>query len=139
MQGMPPNASGVAGMDQMQQLSAMRQHPGQAMVSQHPHQGSVQQPMVGYMQPMGPPASQPGMGVAPQAMMYGQPPVRKMNVQASDRVLRSNTKNAAAASSAIDPGMPMSGHSAQQLYHAPPMRDDTVNNPSSYPQFNAPR
>ncbi|KAJ2367992.1 serine/threonine protein kinase [Coemansia sp. RSA 2607] len=134
-QGLPPNASGGSGMDQLQQLSGVHQHPVQAMVP--PHQASVQQPMAGYMQSMGQPVSQPGMHVSSQGMMYGQQQVRKPGVPPSDRVLRSNSK-ATVGPPVSNNVLPAGGHPVQPRYR-PGSRDDIPGNGASYTQYGAPR
>ncbi|KAJ1725842.1 serine/threonine protein kinase [Coemansia erecta] len=134
-QGLPPNASGGSGMDQLQQLSGVHQHPVQAMVP--PHQAPVQQPMAGYMQSMGQPVSQPGMHVSSQGMMYGQQQVRKPGVPPSDRVLRSNSK-ATVGPPVSNNAMPAAGHPVQPRYR-PGSRDDIPGNGASYTQYGAPR
>ncbi|KAJ2586704.1 serine/threonine protein kinase, partial [Coemansia sp. RSA 1722] len=135
MQGMPPNASGAVGIDQMQQLSAVHQHPVQAMVPQH--QAAVQQPMAGYMAGMAQPSSQPGMHVSSQAMMYNQQPARKPGVPPSDRVLRSNSK--ATANMPVSNGVLQTGSHNVQPRYRPGSRDDGSGNPGSYTQYGAPR
>ncbi|KAJ1812945.1 hypothetical protein LPJ56_005334, partial [Coemansia sp. RSA 2599] len=136
MQGMAPDASGAVGIDQMQQLSAVHQHPIQAMVPQH--QASVQQSMAGYIPGMAQQPSQPGMHVSSQAMMYSQQPVRKVGVPPSDRVLRSNSKATSGMPVSGGGVLPAGGHPVQPRYR-PGSRDDGSGNPGSYTQFGAPR
>ncbi|KAJ2345683.1 hypothetical protein GGF43_005160, partial [Coemansia sp. RSA 2618] len=115
VQGMP--SAGAAGMDQMQQLSAYQQ---QDMGAQPPT--SAQQQQMGYMQPLASSQAPPAVHGAPHAMMYGQPPNRKM-VPPNDRMLLRSGARANAAATVGSNALPAQGMPAPQRYRQNPHED----------------
>ncbi|KAJ2079761.1 serine/threonine protein kinase [Coemansia sp. RSA 988] len=128
MQGLPPNAAGAVGMDQMQQLPTAYQHQPQEMASQH--QASIQQP-IGYMQPLSSTQTPPIVPGSSAPMMYSQPQSRKM-IPPNDRMVLRSGARAAAATPVGANAAPAPSAAVHQRYRQS-SRDDTPGSPSANP------
>ncbi|PIA13987.1 kinase-like protein [Coemansia reversa NRRL 1564] len=126
MQGLPPNAAGTAGMDQMQQLSAAYQNQPQEMTPQH--QAAIQQP-IGYMQPLATSQAPPVVPGSSASMMYSQSQSRKM-IPPNDRMLLRSGARAAAAAPVGPNAVSAPGAAVHQRYRQS-SRDDTPGSPNA--------
>ncbi|KAJ1719750.1 serine/threonine protein kinase [Coemansia biformis] len=118
MQGLPPNAAGAAGIEQMQQLSAAYQQQPPEMAPQHP--AATRLP-VAYMQPLaGSQVPSAAHGATPHSMMYSQPQSRKVVPPGDRMVLRSGVR--ASAAPPVSPGaaVPAPGTPVHQRFHQDP-------------------